>query len=110
MVLALSISPVGIVGYSPLASTPGAIDWIINNQLGKRNVTPEQASYLRGRKYNREKQAHGGQIPGTREQNVPSIKDTAEALAEHFKVSDMTIKRDGQFAEAVDKIAETVGY
>ena len=30
-------------------------DWMIGNQLGRRNVTPEQASYLRGLQYNRSK-------------------------------------------------------
>ena len=31
-------------------------DWIIDNQLGRRNLSKEQASYLRGKKYNSEKQ------------------------------------------------------
>ena len=47
-------------------------DYMINNQLGRRNLIPEQASYLRGLRYNTEKQEKGKY---TREehkgQNVP---------------------------------------
>src|SRR5262249_10157312 len=38
-----------------LPSREAAINWIINNQLGRRNLTPEQQSYLRGKRYNLEK-------------------------------------------------------
>lgn len=30
------------------------MNWIINNQLGRRNLHPDQASYLRGKRYNAE--------------------------------------------------------
>jgi hypothetical protein len=47
-------------------------DYMIDNQLGRRNLIPEQASYLRGLRYNTEKQEKGKY---TREdhkgQNVP---------------------------------------
>jgi hypothetical protein len=36
------------------------IDWIINNQLGRRNVTEIQKSYLRGLQYEREKKKATG--------------------------------------------------
>lgn len=80
-----------------------AFNWIINNQLGRRNLHPDQASYLRGKRYNGEKQAHGGQEPGSRDQNDPSIR-TADRLATEYKVSAPTIKRDGQYAAAVDTL------
>ncbi len=32
-----------------------AHDWIISNQLGRRNLMPEAVSYLRGKKYNLQK-------------------------------------------------------
>ena len=82
-----------------------SILWIIDNQLGRRNLNPEQMSLLRGQRYNRTKQAHGGQIPGTRmAQNDTS--STAEVLASQFGVSAPTIKRDGQFAQAVDTLED----
>jgi hypothetical protein len=43
-----------------LPSREDAINWIINNQLGRRNLTAEQKSYLRGKRYNQEKHQHGG--------------------------------------------------
>ena len=83
------------------ANREAAADWIDANQLGRRNLSPEQMSLLRGRRYNRTKKAHGGQIPGTIRQNDESIS-TAERLAQQHGVSPKTIERDGQFAEAVE--------
>ncbi len=34
-----------------IASREAAICWIANHQLGRRNITPEVASYLRGKRY-----------------------------------------------------------
>ena len=38
-----------------VASREDAINWVIANQLGRRNLNPEEASYLRGKRYNAEK-------------------------------------------------------
>lgn len=82
------------------------IEWIIANQLGRRNLTDEQKSYLRGKRYQAEKTAgHGVK---SADQNDPQIW-TAEKLAEEYGVSAPTIKRDQDFAEAVDTIAEVAG-
>lgn len=40
-------------------SRDDAADWIDTQQLGRRNLSPEAASLLRGRRYNRAKKAHG---------------------------------------------------
>lgn len=83
-----------------------AADWIDSNQLGRRNLTPDQMSLLRGRRYNRMKKAHGGQIPGSRiVQNDPSLP-TADILAKQHGVSPATIKRDGAAAELLEKHPE----
>lgn len=37
-----------------------AIAWICRNQLGRRNLTPEQKKYLIGKQYEAEKQSMGG--------------------------------------------------
>jgi len=80
-------------------------DWMVNNQLGKRNVSEETKSYLRGLQYNREKGKVGGtgsnQYSEQKGQSVP----TAQRLAEQHKVSDKTIRRDEKFAIAIDKIS-----
>lgn len=97
--------------YVSLPNRQAAINWIINNQLGRRNVTAEQASYLRGKRYNTEKISEpfkGNQHTVGRDQNDPHQK-TAQRLADEYKVSEPTIKRDGMFATSIDAIAATLG-
>ena len=36
------------------------IAWICKNQLGRRNLTPQQFKYLMGQQYGAEKASHGG--------------------------------------------------
>ena len=43
-----------------LADRQAAEDWIDRNQLGRRNLSPDTASLLRGRIYNRTKSQRGG--------------------------------------------------
>lgn len=83
-----------------------ATNWIIDNQLSRRNLTPEQTSYLRGKRYQAER-ADQYSHPKTVDQNDP--RSTAQVLADEYKVSAPTIKRDSQFAQAVDTLAEVVG-
>jgi hypothetical protein len=67
------------------------VTWIINNQLGRRNLTPELASWLRGQRYHREKGREGGGHPANLEnQGWP----TAQRLADECKVSPSTIEAD----------------
>ena len=51
-----------------------AIDWMLNNQLGRRNVTKQQKDYLLGKRYENEKQRHGGQLPKKGEDKMSSPK------------------------------------
>jgi hypothetical protein len=74
-------------------------DYMIDYQLGRRNLTPEQVSYLRGLKYNELKKA--GKASG---KSVKEKINVAEELAQEFGVTDRTIKRDGEFAEGMDKL------
>lgn len=78
-----------------------AADWIDRNQLGRRNLDAKQVSLLRGRRYNRTKQGHGGER-GASGQNV-HLK-TAESIAAEHGVNEKTIRRDGEFAEAVETL------
>ena len=89
------------------SSREAAITWIIDNQLGRRNLTPELASFLRGKRYNREKKAEGERGPQKLDQNDPA--STAVRIAREYKVGEATIKRDGQYAAALDALAESVG-
>lgn len=82
--------------------------WIIKHQLGKRNLTPAEISYYRGLDYLQTKKQHGGDKK-SKVHNEPLIGSTAKAVAESHKVGESTIKRDAEFASAVDKIADVIG-
>ena len=79
-------------------------DFMINNQLGRRNLTPEQTSYLRGLKYRNERQTAGRPIQdeNTEEQNI--AQRTQDRLAQEFNVSPRTIHRDREYSEGIDKL------
>ena len=84
-----------------------AMDWIDANQLSRRNLTSEQESLIRGRRHNRLKKtrAEAGAMGGSsKDQNDTCSPSTAESLAKEHGVSAPTIKRDAQFASAVEKL------
>jgi hypothetical protein len=89
--------------------------WMITNQLGRRNLTLEQASYLRGEQYKLHKNiSRGGGDHRSNEaidQKVQSepFDDTATRLAKDYKVSRSTMKRDGAYADAIDTVADVLG-
>ena len=97
-----------------LESREDAIDWMINYQLGRRNITPEQQSYLRGVQYEREKKKErgGGERRSDTTKNQLHQSDgneTAERLATQHKVSKPTIERDARYARAVNAVDKAVG-
>lgn len=79
-----------------LPDREAAEDWIDANQLGRRNLTPDQMSLLRGRRLNRMKGPQGG--------DTANRQNVALELASLYGVSDRTIERDGQFAAAVETL------
>ena len=85
-------------------SRDAAADWVDRNQLGRRNLTPDQMSLLRGRRYNRAKKAQGGRADRSFGEDKVSAPKTAEALAKQHGVDEKTIRRDGQFAKAVEAV------
>jgi hypothetical protein len=93
-----------------------AINWIIKNQLGRRNVSPDVAADLRGRLYISRKKLVGGDGSNqhTEEQlcqsgTIPNNQEsTAEIVARETGVSPRTILRDAKYAEACDKLGITI--
>jgi hypothetical protein len=75
--------------------------WIIANQLSRRNLTPKQASYLRGLRYNIEKKSPGQPLEGDQKEHQGK---TADRLAKEFGVSPATVRRDAKFAEKVNEL------
>ena len=101
--------------------------WIARNQGGRRNMTEQQLSLLRGRLYNqikadaadnlvpaaKHKNAENpenlskGQIGPSRELTDSQASDTAaQSVASLTKSKPRTVKRDAVFAKAVDRIGE----
>ena len=87
-----------------LPDRDAAEDWMDANQLGRRNLSPDQANMLRGRRYNRAKKKQGGtganQHSEQTGQNVQSANTAARLAAQHG-VDERTVRRDGAFVTAV---------
>ena len=81
-------------------------EWIIKNQLGRRNLTTEEASYYRGILYESKKLNHGGDRNSSG-QNA-HLK-TAEQIGKEYGVNESTVRRDATYAKAVDKVAAELG-
>lgn len=74
--------------------------FMIDLQLGRRNVNPLEVSYYRGLQYNRFKWI------GLQQDNDEDSKKTAVAIGEKYNVDERTIRRDGQFAEGLEMLAK----
>ena len=85
-------------------SLSAAKEFMIDNQLGRRNLTPEQMSYLRGKKYRQQKNEPGRQAGLANGQPEP----TKDRLAREFEVSPSTILRDADFSAGIDKLTTDV--
>ena len=89
-----------------------ALSWICKNQLGRRNLTPQQKKYLIGERYDAEKKAHGGdrksgQVKST-VQNEPLISShmTRAQIAEDTKTSESYVMRADLYAKGVNAAEE----
>ena len=81
------------------------VEWIILLQLGRRNLTESQKSYLRGVRYENEKNKIGtNRFTNDRDANLSTLK-TSEKLANEYNVSERTIIRDSEFSKGIDLIA-----
>jgi hypothetical protein len=94
-----------------LVDREAAIDWMIANQLGRRNLSAEQVGYLRGKQYQQEKQevtnpdGSNQYIEVVRQNDGQPTGRTATKLAKQHGVGERTIERDAKYSEAVDAIA-----
>lgn len=78
--------------------------WMIQNQIGRRNLTPDQLSYYRGLKYLALKKCRGG-FENTRPKSGDDVP-TSVRLSREFHLSPSTIKRDSRFALGLNLIGE----
>ena len=85
------------------------LEWIITQHINRRNLTPEQVSYFRGKVYRETKQDDAenlsvGKIYPPGKQGKNGQKRTSEAVAEQFGVSEKTIRNDADFSVGVDQL------
>lgn len=66
-------------------------------------MTPQQTDYLVGVRYELEKKENGQRGPEKLGQNDQAF-GTAEKIAKQTGVSEKTVRRNAQFAQAVDKM------
>jgi len=115
-----------VMAMDHFASRDEVIDWMIHNQIGKRNLSGGTISYLRGLKLKREKlkqlaeqirdevessKEDEGADEKAREAAALKEKETelVETVAKQYRVSPATIKNDERFTNAVDTIQGNVG-
>lgn len=70
------------------------LEWMASNQLARRNLTPTQISYYRGKEY----------LAKIASPSEPGSGRAAEQMAEKHNVGVSTIQRDAKFAQAVDSL------
>lgn len=98
-----------------------AMSWICNNQLGRRNLTPENKKYLIGKRYDAEKKANGASdgFRGNRYkklvvgENGPLLKSssphiTRARIAEETGTTLSYVRHADEFAKGVDAAEEAV--
>ena len=96
----------------PFESREEAVAWICRNQLGRRNLSPEQKRYLLGKQYEAEKKAakifRGNQYTlakksgGTHDDNHHSGKKTCDRIAEENGVSRASVLRASHYTRGID--------
>lgn len=92
-----------------------AIAWICCNQLGRRNLTPQQKKYLIGQRYEAEKLAinfHGNRFTLADKSSRAQIghdykpERTCEKIARENSISKNSVRRAEQYAKGVDAADE----
>ena len=94
-----------------------AMSWICDNQLGRRNLTPENKRYLIGKRYEAEKKANGAldgfrgnqyeKVVGGQIDHLPKMK-TRQRVAKETGTTDGYVKHAHEFAKGVDAAEEAV--
>lgn len=92
-----------------------AFEWMYRKQLGRRNLTEQQKAYMIGKMYEARKNTQGGDRRSeefSNGQNVHlkerrEIKDgTSGEIGKEFGVDGKTVRRNEQFAQGLDAIAD----
>lgn len=77
------------------------VAWIIDQQLARRNLNPQNYSFYRGKRYNEAPSGQG-------KSDGPTKSEIAEQLAKAAGVSPATIRNDAATAKAVDGLGKSL--
>lgn len=90
-----------------------AFDWMYKNQLGQRNLTEQQRTFLIGKMYEARKNTHGGNrgnqytdLPSTQNGNLAKTGRIGETIAKELGIGNGTVLRAKDFAKGIDAIRE----
>ena len=90
-----------------------AFDWMYRNQLGRRNLTDEQRTYMIGKMYEARKKSHGAsdgfrgnQTVSSQNANLPNGRTprTDEIIGKEIGVNHSTVVRAEKFAKGIDAL------
>lgn len=89
-----------------------AFDWMYKNQLGRRNLTENQRTYMIGKMYEARKNSQGGnhgnqytKVANTQNGNLPNHKQgTAGEIAHELGMGNNTVIRAEKFAKGIDAL------
>lgn len=88
-----------------------AKEWIIKNQLGRRNLSPDDYKLLVGMLYNQRKKSvgapKGNENAGKQKGKICTFENTAEQVAAETGVSPRTVKSAGKLAAKVEEIQQS---
>jgi hypothetical protein len=77
--------------------------FMIDLQLGRRNISPLEVSYYRGLQYNSNKNIASKAINFAKKDESQTI---SELMGEKFGVDEKTIRRDGDFAKGLEVLSQ----
>ena len=92
-----------------------AFDWMYKNQLGRRNLTDEQRTFLLGKLYEARKHVTAGNPSNLRNSDgtfqcrqsddIGQVHRTVDIIAAEQKVGKKTVERAGNYAKGIDAIS-----
>ena len=87
-----------------------AFNWMYKNQLGRRNLTEQQTTYIRGQLYKARKNMHGGnhgnQYTKVANHQNEELASTAKILAKELGIGSTSVERSEKYANGIDAIRE----
>jgi hypothetical protein len=91
-----------------LADRRAAVEWRLTTQLARRNLSPLQASYYRGKLFESLKKP-GSRTDRTLSRNGSGSGSVSDQMCRRYGIPRRTLTRDAAFARGLDALAGTLG-